>query len=462
MDLSSTICAIATPRGRGAISVIRISGKDAFQITDKIFVSKSGKKITELEGNTVVYGNIVDAGRFVDDVLVSIFKNPKSYTGEDSVEISCHGSNFIQQEILSLLTSAGAVLAEKGEFTARAFFNGKLDLLQAEAVADMIDSENQASHALAVSQMRGGFSSEIANLRAKLLDLTSLLELELDFGEEDVEFADRTKLIDLTTEIITKTTALTDSFKTGNAIKKGIPVAIAGKPNAGKSTLLNALLNEERAIVSHIPGTTRDSIEDVMVLNGIPFRFIDTAGIRESSDEIENEGIKRTMKKMEEAQVILYIFDISTDSGKQLYKELSEMKSRVEGGNEKQIILLANKIDYLEKVPGDFKELVDYDTIFISAKRKQNINLIIDALMKEVEPHINQTDVVVSNVRHYDALVKTSEALLRAKEALLVDVSADLVSQDIREALHYMGLIVGAVSDDEILGNIFANFCIGK
>lgn len=462
MDLSSTICAIATPRGRGAISVIRISGKDAFQITDKIFVSKSGKKITELEGNTVVYGNIVDAGRFVDDVLVSIFKNPKSYTGEDSVEISCHGSNFIQQEILSLLTSAGAVLAEKGEFTARAFFNGKLDLLQAEAVADMIDSENQASHALAVSQMRGGFSSEIANLRAKLLDLTSLLELELDFGEEDVEFADRTKLIDLTTEIITKTTALTDSFKTGNAIKKGIPVAIAGKPNAGKSTLLNALLNEERAIVSHIPGTTRDSIEDVMVLNGIPFRFIDTAGIRESSDEIENEGIKRTMKKMEEAQVILYIFDISTDSGKQLYKELSEMKSRVEGGNEKQIILLANKIDYLEKVPGDFKELVDYDTIFISAKRKQNINLIIDALLKEVEPHINQTDVVVSNVRHYDALVKTSEALLRAKEALLVDVSADLVSQDIREALHYMGLIVGAVSDDEILGNIFANFCIGK
>jgi tRNA modification GTPase len=457
-----TICAIATPSGSGAIALIRISGNNAIQIADKIFSFKNKSKRLETQSaNTIHFGVIMQQKKILDEVLVSIFKAPNSYTGENSIEISCHGSQFIQQQILQLIIENGARLASPGEFTLRAFLNGKLDLSQAEGVADLIASSSEISHKIALNQMRGGFSNDLKKLRTELLDFSSLIELELDFSEEEVEFADRKKLFDLLSKIELEVYSLVESFKYGNVIKKGIPVAIIGEPNVGKSTLLNALLNEEKAIVSDIPGTTRDSIEDVMHINGIPFRFIDTAGIRNSEDEIENLGISRTYEKINQASVILYMIDISEITAEQVKERISDFTKHMTEKT-KRVIVIANKIDKLQETPKGFKNFVDLETIFVSAKRKENIKLITDSLLKSVENNYSAEDSIVSNARHYDALVHVKNAIENIKTGIGNNISGDFLAQDIRHALHYLGEITGEITTDEILGNIFSKFCIGK
>jgi tRNA modification GTPase len=497
MNSEDTICAISTPSGVGGIAVIRISGEDAIEICDKIFVAKNKKKIAETPANTVIFGQIFNITRHcgksrnlndeeiagqarndnvvVDEVLVSIFRAPHSFTGEDVVEISCHGSTFIQQEILKLLLEKGCRLARAGEFTQRAFLNGKMDLSQAEAVADLIASQSAAAHAMAVNQMRGGFSNELKTLRSQLLDFVSLIELELDFSEEDLEFADREKLQVLAKTITEKISILAKSFQLGNAIKNGIPVAIVGETNVGKSTLLNVLLNEEKAIVSNIHGTTRDVIEDIVNIKGIIFRFIDTAGIRQSSDSIENLGIERSYQQIDKAQIVLCLIDGDTSIPNEI----------INRAKDKKIIIVINKIDLyseekLRQLRQQFTDF-DYEIIEISAKNKINTEKLQEALMNAAHhrhcgesrnPLSNEIagqarndgypSVIISNVRHYEALKNALSAMERVIAGLARNISGDFLSQDIREAMHYLGEITGEITNDELLGNIFGRFCIGK
>ena len=457
-----TIVALATPSGAGAIAIIRLSGKDAIAIADKHFKSVSGKQLLKQATHTIHLGHVIDEERVIDEVLVSVFKNPNSYTGEHVVEISCHGSIYIQQEIIQLFLRNGCRMASAGEFTLRAFLNGKLDLSQAEAVADLISSDNAASHQIAMQQMRGGFSSEIEKLREELLNFASLIELELDFSEEDVEFADRSQFKALLTRINFVLKRLIDSFAVGNVIKNGIPVAIVGEPNVGKSTLLNALLNEERAIVSDIAGTTRDTIEDELVINGIGFRFIDTAGIRETKDVVESIGIKKTFEKMEQAQVVVLLFsaeEFKTES-KRLQFEIEKIKNKFPL---KSLLILANKVDVLNTLELDrLKE--EFENIhLLSAKTGLGVEELKTKLISFVNTGaLRNNETIVTNTRHYDSLLKALVEIQKVKEGLDTGLSGDLLAIDIRQALYYFGEITGQVSSDELLGNIFANFCIGK
>jgi tRNA modification GTPase len=463
-----TIVALATPSGAGAIAIIRLSGVEAITIAAQVFQSVSGKDITTQKTHTIHLGHIVDGTKVYDQVLLSIFKGPNSYTGEHVVEISCHGSVFIQQQIIQLLLRKGAKMAQAGEFTLRAFLNGKLDLSQAEAVADLIASDNEASHQIAMQQMRGGFSNEIAKLREELLNFASLIELELDFAEEDVEFADRTAFHELINRIEFVLKRLIDSFAVGNVIKNGIPVAIVGEPNVGKSTLLNALLNEERAIVSDIAGTTRDTIEDELVINGIGFRFIDTAGIRETIDVVESIGIQKTFEKIEQAQVVLFLIDslqLIIENENKFKIEIEKIKNNFP---QKPLVIIINKIDFLNeeqhKLLSEKLSIINYPlSISISAKQKVGIDELKNTLLSFVNTGaLRNNETIVTNTRHYDSLLKALEEIQKVKWGLDSGISSDLMAIDIRSALFFFGEITGEVTNDELLGNIFANFCIGK
>jgi tRNA modification GTPase len=466
MILQETIVALATPSGAGAIAIIRLSGKDAISIAAEVFQSVSGKNIAVQKTHTIHLGHIMDGAKTYDQVLLSIFKGPNSYTGENVVEISCHGSVFIQQQIIQLLLRKGAKMAQAGEFTLRAFLNGKLDLSQAEAVADLIASDNEASHQIAMQQMRGGFSNEIAKLREELLNFASLIELELDFAEEDVEFADRTAFHELINRIEFVLKRLIDSFAVGNVIKNGIPVAIVGEPNVGKSTLLNALLNEERAIVSDIAGTTRDTIEDELVIDGIGFRFIDTAGIRETKDVVESIGIQKTFEKIEQAQLVILLLDAKElqVSGLKFQVEIEKIKNKYP---QKPLVVIINKVDLLSKdaVEAIRQELetLNLKLETISAKQKVGINELKNTLLSFVNTGaLRNNETIVTNSRHYDSLLKALEEIQKVKWGLDAGISSDLMAIDIRSALYFFGEITGEVTNDELLGNIFANFCIGK
>ncbi|PCH71718.1 MAG: tRNA uridine-5-carboxymethylaminomethyl(34) synthesis GTPase MnmE [Bacteroidales bacterium] len=461
----STICAISTAPGNGAIAIVRLSGADALTICDKVFTAASSKKISEQKANTVHFGTIKDGDDIIDEVLVSIFKAPHSYTGENSIEIACHGAPFIQYRILQVLLKNGARSANPGEYTQRAFLNGKMDLSQAEAVADLIASSSAAAHKVALQQMRGGFSNEIANLRGRLLNFISLIELELDFGEEDVEFADRTQLSNLVNEIQSLIQKLVNSFELGNVIKNGVPVAIVGNTNVGKSTLLNALLNEDRAIVSDIAGTTRDVIEDTINLGGITFRFIDTAGIRTTLDKIESMGIERTYSKMKQAQIVLLLIDADRN-----IEDVNDSILKVNQAIDREaqhLVICVNKIDLIPDTQGFANSLTGVQTddkvLFISAKQKQNIDLLTNELLKTVNMGtINEQDVIVTNIRHFEALKNALGSIDRVNSGLEGQIPTDFLAQDIRECLHFLGEITGDISTDEVLGNIFKNFCIGK
>ncbi len=449
MQLNDTICAISTPPGMGAIAIVRISGKEAWAVLQSVFYPSS--TISSFESYRIYKGKIKDETLVLDEVLVSVFKSPHSYTGEDLVEISCHGSTYIQRRILELLIRNKCRLAEPGEFTLRAFVNGKMDLSQAEAVGDLIASQSKMSHQLSMQQLRGGFSLKIKELREQLLHFSSLLELELDFGEEDVEFANREEIKALLTNLKNEIQSLIDSFLVGNVFKNGIPVAIAGKPNVGKSTLLNVLLNEDRAIVSDIPGTTRDTIEDCMNIHGFTFRFIDTAGLRATSDEIEKFGIERSYQAMEKAMIILYLFDDLTF----IEKEIAALEQNY---TDKKIIAIVNKSDMLQIPPSWNRK----DVFFISAKKKINIEAITTELHEYALSLDRHEDILVSNIRHYEALQHALTALLHAETAFENQISTDLIMIDIRGVLYHLGSIIGEVSTDDILGSIFENFCIGK
>jgi len=457
-----TICALTTPTGVGAIAVIRISGKNAFQIASNIFKPEANTPFIQIESHKVTLGQILNNEAPVDEVLLTKFVAPNSYTGEDVVEISCHGSWYIQQELMKALIDKGCRMAGPGEFTMRAFLNGKFDLSQAEAVADLIASNSAAAHNIAFRQMRGQFSKKIQELRAQLLDFAALIELELDFSEEDVEFANREKLIELLKNIRKELKRLVKSFALGNVLKNGIPVAIIGKPNVGKSTLLNTILNEEKAIVSEIPGTTRDSIEDVIAIEGVSFRFIDTAGLRESKDVIENIGIERTYEKIRQAAIILYLFDVSSTSLQEINETIREFYETLDD-KKKRLILIANKIDLLEEIPHNFKDLVELETIFISAKRNENVNLIVESLLRSVEVGVEEANHgIVTSSRHYQALKNTLEALSDVQKGIEQNVSGDFLASDMRIAIQNMGAITGEITTDEMLENIFGRFCIGK
>lgn len=461
-----TICAPATS-GVGAIAVIRLSGSASIEICNRIFVPAETRiKLSEQKGYTIVYGDIHSGDDIIDDVLVSIFKSPHSYTGEDSIEISCHASGYIQQKILELLIQNGAVPARPGEFTMRAFLNGKMDLSQAEAVADLIASESEAAHKIAVSQMRGEFSDEIRILRADLLHFASLIELELDFGEEDVEFADREELTGIVDKVISITRDLSSSFMLGNVIKNGVPVAIVGNPNTGKSTLLNKLLKEDRAIVTEIPGTTRDSIEDIAVINGIQYRFIDTAGIRETGDEIENIGIGKTFEKINSASLIMIVADVN-EGPDPLKDILNKVHSKISDKDTKIIILINKKDTDLSGKCESFRSSIVLNDgeymLFISAKTGEGLDELRNTIASIIEGEkLNSGNVIVSNIRHYKALSEVTESLERVRKGLNEHLEEDLIAIDIRHAIHYLGEITGEITTDEILDNIFRNFCIGK
>ena len=460
----STICAISTPPGIGGIAVIRLSGKDAIPITDKIYESPlNNKKLAAQQPNTLHFGAVKSCSDLIDEVVVSLFKAPHSFTGEDIVEISCHGSVYIQQQILQLLISNGARLARPGEFTQRAFLNGKMDLSQAEAVADLIASGNAAAHKLAISQMRGGFSREINQLRAELLKFAALIELELDFSEEDVEFADRSLLIELSTRIANLLRKLTESFRLGNVIKNGIPVAIIGETNVGKSTLLNALLNEDKAIVSDIHGTTRDVIEDVVNIDGTLFRFSDTAGIRETTDLIESMGIERSYNQLVKAEIVLLVTDISGPV-ESIFDRIVKIRKKMA---DQQLIIIANKVDIASEIAqkkfSGFSLQPNEKLVFIAAKSRANLDELILLMKRAVDfDSIGPGEIIVSNVRHYEALTLAFNAIEKVIDGLKTGISGDFLAQDIRECLHYLGEITGEVSTDEILGHIFKHFCIGK
>jgi tRNA modification GTPase len=460
----STICALSTSPGAGAIAVIRLSGGKAMDIADQVFRSPAKhKKLNTQKANTLHFGELIDGNEVIDEVVVSLFKSPHSYTGEDMVEISCHGSVYIQQRVLEVLIHRGARMAKPGEFTQRAFLNGKMDLMQAEAVADVIASSNAASHRLAMNQMRGGFSNEIENLRGRLLHFTAMVELELDFSEEDVEFADRLELRKLTERIEQLLRRLTNSFQLGNVIKNGIPVAIVGETNVGKSTLLNALLNEDKAIVSEFHGTTRDVIEDVVTIHGTAFRFFDTAGIRETKDRLENMGIERSFSKLDQAAMVLLVVDTQNP-----YPLILERIEKIRGRIKTQkLILVANKTDIGSKeTMHKLKQMrlhKNENRVFLAAKTKQNLQELIGHMTHSVNLDAAfQEDSIVTNVRHYEILKKAHEAIVRVLEGLDSGITGDFLAQDIRECLHYLGEITGEITTDEVLGHIFSNFCIGK
>ena len=451
-----TICALATAPG-GAIGIIRISGPKTFEILSRVFT----KNLTEANGNTIHYGHIKDGEVVVDEVLVSVFRAPHSYTGEESAEISCHGSRYILNKVLALLIENGCRQAGPGEFTQRAYLNGKMDLSQAEAVADLIAASNKATHQMAMSQLRGHFSSQLAMLREQLLKLTSLLELELDFSDhEDLEFADRSELLELTKTIDNHITRLARSFETGQALKQGIPVAIVGKTNVGKSTLLNALLKDDRAIVSDIHGTTRDTIEDTIDINGITFRFIDTAGIRQTSDEVEQIGIERTYAAIEKARIILWLIDTNPTA-----EEIQEMQERC---SNKSLIIIINKIDKQTDI--SIKDLstrlstLRLHLLSISAKFGTNLSDLESAIYQAADiPSIQENDIIVSNARHYDALTRAHDHIQRVIDGLQIQLSGDLLSEDLRQALDTLAEITGGqITLNEVLGNIFTHFCVGK
>lgn len=457
-----TIVALSTAAGMGAIAVIRLSGNDAFTICEEIFNTRKGKKLSELKSHTLHYGEIKADGKLIDDVVIGIYKGPNSFTGEDTVEISCHGSTYIQQEILQLLLKKGARLAEPGEFTFRAFMNGKMDLSQAEAVADLIASQSASAHKVAMQQMRGGFSNEIKALRQRMMDFASLIELELDFAEEDVEFANRGELDKLVADIVKVIKSLMDSFALGNAIKNGIPIAIAGEPNVGKSTLLNALLQEDRAIVSDIAGTTRDTIEDEIVIDGILFRFIDTAGIRETADTIEALGIGRTFEKIKSSDLVLYLFD-ATKSTKALVQNEIDKLVQETGITKEKVLIVINKADLANEsqLRNELKDLGE--VIFISARNNENIEAVKQHMLSLVNTgKLQSGDTIVTNARHYTALNKAMESLMSVRNGLTSKTPTDLLAIDIRKALHHLGEITGEITTDDLLGNIFSKFCIGK
>ncbi|MGA8855472.1 MAG: tRNA uridine-5-carboxymethylaminomethyl(34) synthesis GTPase MnmE [Christiangramia sp.] len=474
MKLNDTIVALATPSGSGAIAIIRVSGPDALNIVAPLFKAKSKKDLAKQPTHTIHLGNVMDGERTIDEVLASVFRAPKSYTGEETVELSCHGSPYIQQEIIQLLIRKGCRSAEAGEFTLRAFLNAKMDLSQAEAVADLINSENAASHQMAMQQMRGGFSNEIQKLREELLNFASLIELELDFAEEDVEFANRDQFKELVSKIQTVLKRLIDSFATGNVLKNGIPVAIVGEPNVGKSTLLNALLNEERAIVSEIAGTTRDTIEDEMSIGGVGFRFIDTAGIRETKDLVESIGIKKTFEKISQAQVVVYLVDssqiaVNRERLQEVRIEIEKIKNKFP---QKPLLIIANKTDRLaeEEVQNLKAKLEDISShaeraqfLLLSAKTNVGVEELKERLLKFVNTGaLRNSDTIVTNSRHYAALLKALEEINKVEDGLNADLSGDLLAIDIRQALQHFGEITGEITNDDLLGNIFANFCIGK
>lgn len=461
----ATICAIATSPGMGAIATIRLSGEEAIQIADKVFQSvKKDKKLADQKANTLHYGTFRDGDDIVDEVVISLFRAPHSFTGEDIIEIGCHGSVYIQQRILQTLIANGARMARPGEFTQRAFLNGKMDLSQAEAVADLIFSSNAANHKMALKQMRGGFSKEISKLRGQLLHFIAMVELELDFSEEDVEFADRKELVRLTSEIEALLSKLANSFKLGNVLKNGVPVAIVGETNVGKSTLLNALLKEDKAIVSDIHGTTRDVIEDVINIDGTAFRFFDTAGIRETTDAIENIGIQRSYSKLEQAEIVLLVTDL-TNPLATISERIERIRERI--GNQ-TLIIVGNKADVAgrDKITAMLASIDlgdNEDIVFISAKQQQNLESLVDLLKESANlQQAEGSDVIVSNIRHYEALTQAHQAVTRVIDGLHNGISGDFLAQDIRECLIYLGEITGEISNDEILGHIFKNFCIGK
>ena len=464
------ICALATPAG-GAIGIIRLSGSEAIRLTDKVFVSVSGKQLAAAKPNTLHYGEIKDKdGHTIDDVLVSVFRAPHSYTGEDSTEISCHGSRYILQQVLQRLIEVGCSQAEPGEYTRRAYMNGKMDLSQAEAVADLIASTNKATHQMALSQLKGHFSSELTLLREKLLKMTSLLELELEFSDhEELEFADRSELRALAAEIEKKITTLAHSFEPGNALKQGVPVAIVGKTNVGKSTLLNRLLHEEKAIVSNIHGTTRDVIEDTTLIDGITFRFIDTAGIRKTDDVVENIGIERTYQKMEEAKIVIWLLDAQPTEA-----EIEDMKEKNLG---KKLLMVFNKIDEISfdkavlssdenSQTSSSVSLSDENVsiLNISARTGENVSDLEQALVRAADiPEITENDVIVTSARHYEALLRADESLSRVLESMDMGMSGDIIAEDLKMVLEELGEITGGqISSQETLNNIFKHFCIGK
>ncbi|MFD1553220.1 tRNA uridine-5-carboxymethylaminomethyl(34) synthesis GTPase MnmE [Putridiphycobacter roseus] len=450
----NTICALSTAQGMGAIAVIRVSGPNAFPIVESIF----SKSLSDKKSHTAHFGEIRSNDAVIDEVLVTVFKNPTSFTGEDSIEIACHGSVYIQQEIIQLLIEKGAQMAKPGEFSMRAFMNGKMDLSQTEAVADLIASTSKAQHQVAISQMRGGFSQEIKDLRQQLLDFASLIELELDFSEEDVEFADRSQLENLINTIQKEIKGLKQSFKLGNVIKNGVPVAIVGTPNSGKSTLLNSLLNEDKAIVSSIAGTTRDFIEDEIMINDISYRFIDTAGIRKTDDEIENMGIKRSFEQVKKAEIVLLIIDLVENTERAILDEINLFKGQ-NIQSFQTFIPVFNKIDQVDLK--DFKN-IEGKGVFIAAKHKTNQDHLMDALTAAVGALKVENQTIVTNIRHFEALTNSLDAINKVAEGLEMQIPGDLLAMDIRQSLHHLGEITGSVTNDELLGNIFANFCIGK
>ena len=464
INTNDAICAIATASGMGAIAVVRLSGQRCHEIALSIFKSRTRNlEKSSIVPNKAYFGDLVDGTDVVDEAIVTFFASPHSYTGEDSVEISCHGSVYIQQKVLEILIARGARLAGPGEFSRRAFLNNKLDLAQAEAVADLIASQSEASHKIAVNQLKGGFSKELRDIRSRLLDITSLMELELDFSEEDVEFADRTQLLELIEEAISHIGRLTESFRLGNAIKNGIPVTIAGETNTGKSTLLNAILGEERAIVSDIEGTTRDTVEETFNIFGTLYRFIDTAGIRQTTEEIERIGIERTFKKMEEADVILGMVDMT----KGLEKAISAIRLIVSKVDRQQqtLIVLCNKRDVARDFPCErlLSEFEDIPIEFVSAKDNDDVERIKRFIFNNSSLHsVGANETLVTNMRHYESLRRSKENLEQVREGIMVGLSADLLSQDLRQALFYLGSITGEITNDEVLGNIFGRFCIGK
>ena len=444
-----SICAISSPPGKGGVAVIRISGLNSILIVDKIF----SKSINESKGYQIFYGKIISEGEHIDDVLVTVFKNPQSFTGEDTVEINCHGSIFIQQKILTLLCENGARIAEPGEFSKRAFLNRKLDLSQTEAIADLINSKSSAAHSLAIKQLKGGVSSELKTLRSKLIEFASLIELELDFSEEDVEFADRYHLNQLIEVLKLHVEKLKNSFQYGNAVINGVSTVITGRPNAGKSTLLNNMLNEQRAIVSSIAGTTRDTIEEIITINGIDFRLVDTAGIRNTEDEIEKIGVAKTLEKINQSSLVIYIYDCVETNEQEVTKDLKKYID-----DNIPHIIVANKIDLKKNV----KE-INKNHFKTSLNNKESIEdlkkLIYNLFEKQ---NIYNSDIVISNSRHFEALKLAHDELIKVENGLVENKSGDLIAMDIRQILYYIGSITGEISSDELLGNIFANFCIGK
>ena len=446
---SESICAISSPPGIGGVSLIRISGPESFSIVEKIF----SKSLKDTSGYQVLYGKIIEKKQIIDDVIVTVFKNPHSFTGENTVEINCHGSTFIQQKIIELLINNGAKLALPGEFSKRAFLNGKLDLSQTEAIADLINSKSSAAHEIAIKQLKGGISSELKILRNKLIEFASLIELELDFSEEDVEFADRKHLNELIQDLITHIDQLKKSFQYGNAIKNGVSTVIAGRPNAGKSTLLNNILNENRAIVSSIAGTTRDTIEEIITINGIDFRLVDTAGIRNTEDEIEKIGVAKTLEKINQSSLVIYIYDSWSTTQKEVYEDLSKYIE-----NKVPCLVIANKID-LVKSSNDIPK----EHLTASLKTTPNTLVIKESIFELFERNnVHNESVIISNMRHFEALELAHNELIKVEKGLSENIPGDLIAMDIRQVLYYIGTITGDISSDELLGNIFANFCIGK